>query len=370
MKLIELVEARRNPEQNQKASVLDRLKWIYAQHGDAYVTFTKVDKLGINPRSDYNTPLGIYAYPIKYVIDEEGDVPFAGNNPYIQVFLPPSEGLWVMDKFDKAVTHHLLAGLDKLGIKPSPQLINATQTNKQWYGLYDSCYAHLHDEPDWGGFEKYHDEEDGGSGDPRLSMLVRKVLMASGYRGVVDPGNGIMHINEENQAVFFIKSDLKHIDVIRNINSDLISSIKKYKVGQVWPTLVSTLFFGSFDGISDRIPAIEQHVLHYPMATIPRHYIYSVFPKGWPAYERVLASQKDIPAILAYCRMMNRIPSELETILISNVTDNNVKEMAALACTVMRKRWPKLEPILFKWYKQVWLIYCEKFGIPPTEKIV
>jgi len=43
-------------------------------------------KFGINPKSQYDTPIGIYSYPVDYVIKEKGVVPFAGNEPYIQVF--------------------------------------------------------------------------------------------------------------------------------------------------------------------------------------------------------------------------------------------------------------------------------------------
>ena len=43
-------------------------------------------KLGINPNLRYGTPIGIYAYPIDEVLELEGDVPFAGDQPFIQVF--------------------------------------------------------------------------------------------------------------------------------------------------------------------------------------------------------------------------------------------------------------------------------------------
>ena len=77
-------EARRNPDQNPKIPVVNQLKKIFKDnyeyyydprdvvreyHDDLYfVSMTKVDKLGINPTSKYNTPLGIYAYPLSYVL--------------------------------------------------------------------------------------------------------------------------------------------------------------------------------------------------------------------------------------------------------------------------------------------------------------
>lgn len=74
---------------------------------DYFISFTAIDKLGINPRSDYKTPIGIYTYPVKeffeiYVNSAVGRLdkpandkiqqqkigefaPFAGNNPYVWV---------------------------------------------------------------------------------------------------------------------------------------------------------------------------------------------------------------------------------------------------------------------------------------------
>jgi hypothetical protein len=118
MRAYEILEARRNPEQNPKVSALDSLK-KYKGRDDVYVSFTddvgtksnpdvaaepyntgtginakgkshnsRGSKIGINPKYDHGTPLGIYAYPISYVLDRssgEPDVPYAADRPYIQV---------------------------------------------------------------------------------------------------------------------------------------------------------------------------------------------------------------------------------------------------------------------------------------------
>lgn len=100
MKIRELIEARRNPEQNPKVSInnviYDAVKAAngndIAGTSNIFVSFTTVDKLGINPKSEYNTPLGIYAYPGEYVYKEIGlnkptyDLPFAGDNKYVNLF--------------------------------------------------------------------------------------------------------------------------------------------------------------------------------------------------------------------------------------------------------------------------------------------
>lgn len=90
MKLIELLEARSNPDKNSKEGALESLRQ-YKGRDDIFVSFTDVDKIGFKVDYGYETPAGIYAYPIDEVIeagDEHGAinrVPFAGERPYVWV---------------------------------------------------------------------------------------------------------------------------------------------------------------------------------------------------------------------------------------------------------------------------------------------
>lgn len=95
-------EARKNPEQNPKVSVFSAIdkRLDNAQALDSapnvynlFVSFTAIDKLGINPGSTYDTPLGIYSYPASYVHKQmyDGDradnaLPFAGEQPIVNIF--------------------------------------------------------------------------------------------------------------------------------------------------------------------------------------------------------------------------------------------------------------------------------------------
>lgn len=64
----------------------------YKNDPDVYISFTGIDKIGINPQSSFNTPNGIYTYPLKaawsfYDIDKKGiqGFPFAKERPYIWI---------------------------------------------------------------------------------------------------------------------------------------------------------------------------------------------------------------------------------------------------------------------------------------------
>lgn len=93
---LELVEARKNPTLNPKTNVTqvlaDYLANTNGQIGpvrNAFVNFTDIQKFGINPQADTPDPIGIYAYPIDYVLDTVDDVrglPGAGGRKYFNLF--------------------------------------------------------------------------------------------------------------------------------------------------------------------------------------------------------------------------------------------------------------------------------------------
>ena len=57
-------EKRKFAEKNPFIGAWDVLA-KYVNDPDVYISFTDIDKIGINPRSVYETPLGIYTYPLK-----------------------------------------------------------------------------------------------------------------------------------------------------------------------------------------------------------------------------------------------------------------------------------------------------------------
>ena len=93
MELLEqlIVETRRIYKRLPKVSAYKELE-PYKNKDDYYISFTSVEKIGINPQSQFSTPLGIYAYPLKeawnrYDIDTDKEVgkavPFAGDRPHV-----------------------------------------------------------------------------------------------------------------------------------------------------------------------------------------------------------------------------------------------------------------------------------------------
>lgn len=85
-----LLERRRGGEKlNPRVSAVMALE-PYKDDQDVFITYTQIEKIGINPNSEYNTPNGIYTYPLKrawekYYVKGKGelDVPFAGDAAWV-----------------------------------------------------------------------------------------------------------------------------------------------------------------------------------------------------------------------------------------------------------------------------------------------
>lgn len=227
MKIKDILEARKNPEQNPKTSVNDviydeLLKMKGDKSGNStiagvinlFVSFTKIPKLGINPGSTYNTPNGIYAYPAEYVMkqigtdDPMGYLPFAGDQPWVNLFTVANDVINVrtLNKTDyKMYVNELEQKFVKSGILPPNEFKNIVD-----FADTDAARPEY-----WGGqlwyvtmkIAEYLTKTRGGKRNNNWNAVWRSM----GLVGVVDTGAGIIHEGEPTQAVFF---DLSKIKVI------------------------------------------------------------------------------------------------------------------------------------------------------------
>lgn len=100
MRAQEFSEARRNPELNPKRAgrveAVEFLRLSMGRGGAWGISFTQVNKLGINPATKFNsgalnagTPAGVYFYPASYfvkTVEANESFPFANDANFIQVF--------------------------------------------------------------------------------------------------------------------------------------------------------------------------------------------------------------------------------------------------------------------------------------------
>ena len=202
MKTYELLEARKNPELNPKISTNAVLHAFVEKFGTtSFISFTSVDKLGINPRSDYDTPLGIYAYPGIYAAKLIGEhrpasaLPFAGSAKFATLFTA-SNGIVDLGEFTEADYKKVIGDLKKAYPKNSKQVVAADK----W--ATDNAFVRTPGGRFWALTMQFASYIRGNS----TPVTWNQVFRAIGINGCVDSkGQGIIHSNEPTQAVFFKK---------------------------------------------------------------------------------------------------------------------------------------------------------------------
>ncbi len=277
-----LCELRSNPDRNPRVGILDVLRQ-YRDRSDVFVTFTKLNKLGINPQSKYQTPLGIYAYPVKelyvkylgstYISKSAKNltdyIPFAGDEPYATFFTCPGQpGL--IDNFAQYTESDLDRDLATLADALTDHIPDAEKWIEESLNIATGMgkQRSKNDSPVgllWFVTMRVAQHLGQARGDrttieklaaPKIwNALFRRI----GIIGFVDrAGKGIIHNNEPMQAVFFKTSDLKIIATHLNKHLDREGDADKEKWGKQiyyarkkvaeFEKTVNEWFFGEFLG--------------------------------------------------------------------------------------------------------------------------
>jgi hypothetical protein len=210
-----LLEYRRNNTPKQNA--FEVLKQ-YKDRDDIYISFTKLDKLGLNPKTQWATPIGIYSYPLKAAWDyydigrkQFGGFPWAASEPYIWVFEADIKDLTQLTEQDYNNAVDYIFANNIMSEMALDNYINSENTeiykrNNKWGPL-------IWDMTRKATVRQKTDSEKGYYNVNKWS----KLLLDLGYNGLSDKhGNSIIHSNEPCQAVFFTTKGIKIVEKIYN----------------------------------------------------------------------------------------------------------------------------------------------------------
>lgn len=188
---IKMHEMRSNPQLNKKETVEMQLNNIAQKYNknNIFGRFSGIPKLGINPRFNYSTPLGMYAYPLDHlqslIHGNMNQVAYAGEKRYLIIFtVKPNTKLWIIKDGISPVDNNIIRTANKLGLK----IKNPNNSAK----LYKSLWKKT-----------------------KSSKIIRKIILDAGIDGVVDYAN-VMHPADPIQAWF---PDISHIQVIDIIDT-------------------------------------------------------------------------------------------------------------------------------------------------------
>lgn len=182
-------------------AAVEFLKSIPASERDRYVvTMTTLPKVGVNPRSEYNTPIGVYFYPAEYYMRRaaKGGLPFQDDAPYIQILKLTTDQILDLGKVSaSAYAQDLqkIMNLDLITRLDAPQREEIQQLDSSKHARVKTPGGRL-----WYVMWKVSDilEE---QYQKSSHVIWNWILRQLGYKVVIDLGNKIIHQNEPTQGV-------------------------------------------------------------------------------------------------------------------------------------------------------------------------
>jgi len=222
MKIRDIFEARRNPHLNPKIDALDTFS-MYANKPNMFVTFTQLPKVGINPQSNFRTPIGVYSYPLEYVLEKAyqsgtifGSAPFASVSKYVHLFQQTSRNVldvstYSRSQFEKDIKKLYNYFDNVIGVDVRDFVNSTTSKYKElahetgfsygkrlWYLIYILI--------------------DNFTNESRVTVEATKILFrVLGYDAVYDlDGKGVIHQNEPTQAVHFNIRTIRVLETFSN----------------------------------------------------------------------------------------------------------------------------------------------------------
>lgn len=167
-------------------------KLITKSHPVKYAfTMTDIPKVGLNPRTSFNTPAGVYAFQLNQAYYKklvENKLPYVSNAPYCNIMkLNFGAGKWLITS-KKGLDTASDADVELVKQKVGPDAVRrASIVGSHWsYGndskIFDLTYYAT-------------------KGQPRSTVAWAKLLRELGYIGIYDPGNKVIHENEPMQLV-------------------------------------------------------------------------------------------------------------------------------------------------------------------------
>lgn len=186
----------------------------YRGSGKHFVTYTNRPTIQINTTPKFDTPLGLYTYPLDYLLQRGASAntlfnvaPFASNKKHITLVELTSSKVVNLQSYNKYNSDFYKLEewvLDNYGDDAWSDIENEYSPSG---GSGKKIWQLVTTIAEW--------VEDNKSNKQSITntMLLQNVL---GWEGAIDNGGGIIHKDEPTQAVFFKMSAIKKITTVVN----------------------------------------------------------------------------------------------------------------------------------------------------------
>jgi len=232
-----VLELRSNPELNPKISALQSLS-KYKDDELFFITFTTIEKVGLNPKSPFSTPVGVYAYRLKDVYHEleNKNYLFGSDRPFVNVLKLVTNRILDLEKYNnksadlkklkniyESETDESFDDILREFDRNDNLLYNTDTDGKYVYGLLNFISNRI----------------TGKVGAVKKSMIYFNTLLRKmGYDVVIDR-TGTIHLLQPAQAVFLVPNAYKFVEKIINksYSTDRLISADAYWYVGMNPTV-------------------------------------------------------------------------------------------------------------------------------------
>ena len=210
-------------------SVLEELE-PYSKDPSYFVSFTAIEKIGINPRNAFSTPIGVYAYNLKNLWFDwtHGDDFFGKDRPFVNLIKLNTNKVCYIHSYKFNDKDYNILKQTYLKAHPSGNFDEYIKERREAIGKETNLYKNDSDGALlWdltGNLSKAH-----SSGDPKsFTVKWNKLFRELGYDAVIDQ-TSVIHLLQSAQAVFFVPSSYK---VVKSFNNKTYG--KQIKKDDYW----------------------------------------------------------------------------------------------------------------------------------------
>ena len=197
----ELVWERAHPE--LYVSVLDQLE-PYSKDPAYFVSFTSIEKIGINPNNAFSTPIGVYAYNLQKLWPDwtHGDDFFGKDRPYVNLIKLNTNkvcriGDYTLNTQDFNKLEHIYNSLN-----PSSSFQDFVAARRKAIAQQTNLYQNDSDGALLWDLTGNVARMMSGSNNKSFTVKWNKLFRDLGYDAIIDD-TSVIHLLQSAQAVFF-----------------------------------------------------------------------------------------------------------------------------------------------------------------------
>ena len=197
-------------------SVLDQLE-PYSKDPEYFVSFTTIEKIGINPKNAFSTPIGVYAYNLQKLWPDwiHGDDFFGKDRPYVNLIKLNTDKICNIGTY--TFNTQDFNKLKKIynSLKPQENFENFVQERREAISNQTNLYSRDSDGALLWDLTNNIALMLAGSNNKSFTVRWNKLFRHLGYDVIID-NTSVIHLLQSSQAVFFVPGSYKLVKRLVN----------------------------------------------------------------------------------------------------------------------------------------------------------